>query len=133
MNTNMPDGNNIPMFGRYGTQPAMVLDFYNNRCKEVYVSSFAGTDLMFEGSDGVQKAVVSHFSQSIAYALTEKSRMGIEIGYSTYEYESGFDVAVPLDDDIESGSVESVEVLSGGPVPGSSVPSFTLINYIPRI
>ncbi len=58
---------------------------YIDNNKEVQVASFFGTDIVRTGKNATSTAI-SHFSQSVAYAVNKKERIGVELGYTEYTY-----------------------------------------------
>ncbi|MGA2296093.1 MAG: hypothetical protein ABSG15_00915 [FCB group bacterium] len=65
--------------------PINGVDMFSSK-DEIHVSSFFGTDFVRSGIATDSKVPVSHFSQSIAYAVNTKERLGVEVGYTEYGY-----------------------------------------------
>lgn len=88
---------------------------------EVQLSSFLGTDVLRSGIKNNDDFIVSHFSQSIAYALDNNNRMGLEIGLTHYSYAENVVVDLP------AGSVKKsddmIEVIGGSYSNGDYIPS----------
>lgn len=56
--------------------------------EDVQISAFLGTDVYTNGINPTKNTKsINHFSQSIGYLVAEKSRIGIEVGYSEYQVE----------------------------------------------
>lgn len=105
----IPELAKLPEYSSYGFGSSLLLGF-NNIKQDVIINTFVGSEFSLEGVDATNKA---SFSQSIAYGINEKSRLGMEFGYSSYEYTKNFTVKTPFgDDDVLAGKIESVEVLT---------------------
>jgi len=87
--------------------PIEISDYYSH--SDVQVASFLGTDFVQGGID-VNKAAISHFSQSIAYAVNDKERYGLEVGYTQYSYVDKGKVNVER----KFGGTTGVESYEGG-------------------
>lgn len=62
--------------------------FFSNN--PININSFFGTDIVRSGISKEQKALVSNFSQSVAYSIAENHSIGAEFGYSNYSYVESF-------------------------------------------
>lgn len=72
-------------------------DISSNRPSNVYVASFISTDLVRTGAKtDLAGGYATHFSQSLGYDLTKNDKMGLEVGYSHYDYFASEAVRVPL-------------------------------------
>ncbi len=72
-------------------------DISSNRPSNVYVASFLSTDLLRTGAKtDPAGGYATHFSQSLGYDLTENDKMGLEVGYTHYDYFANESVRVPL-------------------------------------
>ncbi|MFH1051656.1 MAG: hypothetical protein V1779_12110 [bacterium] len=76
---------------------------------DVQVASFFGSDFA-RGGIHVNDAVISHFSQSVAYAVNENERFGVEVGYTQYSFIDRGTVNV----EHKIGGVSGVEAYEGG-------------------
>ncbi|MFC2130896.1 hypothetical protein ACFLSQ_05635, partial [Bacteroidota bacterium] len=76
---------------------------------DIQVASFFGSDVMRSGID-VNNAIVSHFSQSVAYSMNETERFGVELGYTEYSYDDKAIVNV----NENSGSTSGIESNESG-------------------
>jgi hypothetical protein len=74
------------------------LDFLSSS-NEIQISSFLGTDIFRGGINTNDKSSVSHVSQSIAYSINDRSRIGVEVGYTHYKIEELTYINVPLGND----------------------------------
>lgn len=88
-------------------QPLLILDNQSN--SEVEVSSIYGLDFL-NGDLNVEKINISHFSQSIAYAINTDERFGVELGLSSYSY---IDKGV-VNVEHKLGGISGVESYEGG-------------------
>ncbi len=79
-----------------GNQPYQLINFYPNNT-EIQLSSFLGTDVFAgPGMDSVKSSLIAHFSQSLAYSIDDRSRIGVEVGYSEYTYSENVGMNIPL-------------------------------------
>ena len=76
---------------------------------DVQVASFFGTDIA-RGGINVNDAVISHFSQSVAYAVDEDERYGVEVGFTGYTFIDKGTVNV----EVKFGGTTGVESYEGG-------------------
>jgi hypothetical protein len=107
-NLNSPSGTN---FISNNSINIIDLPIYNefNKNVGVQVGSLVGTDLMRNGIDA-KEAMISHVSQSVAYAFNESERFGVELGYTEYSYDEEAFISVKTDfGTIQSSGVESFE------------------------
>ncbi|ROL60849.1 hypothetical protein D9V86_08845 [Bacteroidetes/Chlorobi group bacterium ChocPot_Mid] len=88
-------------------QPLLLLD--NKSESEVEVSSMYGSDFV-NGDLSVKKISISHFSQSVAYAVNQDERFGVELGLSRYTYVDKGVVNV----EHKIGGISGVESYEGG-------------------
>jgi len=59
---------------------------FNFSSKVININSFFGTDVIRSGISDDQKAIVSNFSQSVTYSITNTHSVGVEFGYSNYTF-----------------------------------------------
>jgi len=84
-----------------------ISNFENNfDMSKMQLATNTGFDLTQKGF--ASKNTVVHFSQSIAYELSEKANAGIEFGYSEYSFDSHTQVTLPY----ESLSPDQIDNLS---------------------
>ncbi len=88
----------IPRFG--GTGGSMNgMSFYDINtitANNIEIMTMFGNDVLVGGFKGDQDVSVAHFSQSIAYNITEESWIGAEIGYTEYSYNEDVVVKLPV-------------------------------------
>ncbi|MFA6572389.1 MAG: hypothetical protein WCT77_14270 [Bacteroidota bacterium] len=90
---------------------------------EIRINSFFGTDVLRNGIEANNKIQISHFSQSVDYAVNKKERLGIEFGYTEYSYEENVTFKKPLTGDL----VDRVLIVNTPAYPGFNEPGW--INY----
>lgn len=96
---------------------------------DVEMTTFAGTDFFQGGIDSKSNKPVTNFSQSIAYHVDEKSRIGLEFGFSEFSY----DVTVNLNTNqtnSKNNTGASTEVLN--PVGSGDYPDLNIPIIIQR-
>ena len=64
----------------------MNINDFNFSTKVININSFFGTDVIRSGISDDQKAIVSNFSQSVTYSITNTHSVGVEFGYSNYTF-----------------------------------------------
>ncbi len=87
------------------------LDYYPVKT-DVQLSTFLATDVARMGLNVDNKTLVSHVSQGIAYPLGKSDVIGVELGYSSFNYNDKMIVSRAIASSI--GSTDMVEVTNPG-------------------
>ncbi len=85
--------------GRYSAigNSSSFFDFYQNS-DNILITSFLGTEIMNTGIETNKDMMVSHISQSVAYALDNENAFGVEIGLSQYSYDEVGSISYSVED-----------------------------------
>jgi|GEM_PF-2092166 len=108
--------------GLNGSFPANIhnssFDFYPVKT-DIQLGSFFGTDMVRMGLNVNHGDKISHLSQSIGYPINKENIVGIEFGYTQYNYDDKIFVSVPVS--TKAVMTSSIEVRNPGDEEGVSL------------
>lgn len=93
----------------------------------IQLGSIFGTDV-YRGGIQAEDEVISHFSQSIAYAFDDDERFGVELGYTQYSYNEQAVIHVNKNHGtkVSSGGIEAFE--GGFDIPTTRSTAISIAN-----
>lgn len=104
MSDNIISTNNYQLtdYASYGIQ-SQLFNFNSYSNNDIEVMTMLGSDIIRRGFESEKDISVSHFSQSIAYRITEKNFIGAEFGFTEYNYSEEVRVFLPTTNQRQGG------------------------------